>query len=113
MEKTSFELRCDGHKQKDRDEAEGNKTKENGNYFPQPRLCPFVCDHQSVIRNWPIATFYIRICSLFFKVRPSEKGKALGTRLRSSRYLLIHISFHSPSKKELIFISVAVHKSSL
>ena len=41
-------------KQKERDEAEGNKTKENGNYSPQPRLCPILRDHQSVIRNWRI-----------------------------------------------------------
>ena len=31
--------------------AEGNKTKENKNYSPQPRLRSFFCDHQSVIRN--------------------------------------------------------------
>ena len=31
-----------GGKQKDRDKAEGSKTKENGNCFPQHRVCPFV-----------------------------------------------------------------------
>ena len=50
----SFELHSDGHKQKYRDEAGGNRTKENGNYSPQPHLSPFVCDHQSVIQNYPV-----------------------------------------------------------
>ena len=55
----SAELRSDAQRQMDRDEAEGNKTKENGNYSPQPRLCPLVCDHQSVIRNWPVTMIHV------------------------------------------------------
>ena len=34
----SSKLRSDGHKQKERDEAEGNEIKGNGNYSPQSCL---------------------------------------------------------------------------
>ena len=68
----------------------GNKTKENGNYFPQPRLCPFVCDHQSVIETslfWWHQSIFIRL-----SVRKVERGKgsvrpALNSGFHSMKWL--------------------------
>ena len=48
------------HKQKDRDEAEGNNFHFLLFCSPQPHLIPFVCDHQSVTRNSVGTLFYYR-----------------------------------------------------
>ena len=39
------------HKQRDRDKVEGNNFHFLLFYSPQPCLCPFVYDHQSLLRN--------------------------------------------------------------